>query len=221
MFVFAAKWHDCRYLLKLNFVWSFISELQFLIFIWTLWYKIFTHQLIIQFSYLFSFNYSAHSSFRIVFLCLWYDFLWCVLILFFIYRFWFSKSFLTFLFLFFVFTFLTFVEAFLNPPGPIGLELTWNERVRSTLITLGIIFFNYKIFFYLQDLFLVKLDLSISFVIFSLISFIIAITAGLYIYNVFIVNIGGSSSVIKNSKSKNNIELESPSSRRKQVGGFQ
>ena len=101
------------------------------------------------------------------------------------------------------------------------MELTWNERVRSTLITLGIIFFNYKIFFYLQDLFLVKLDLSISFVIFSLISFIIAITAGLYIYNVFIVNIGGSSSVIKNSKSKNNIELESPSSRRKQVGGFQ
>ena len=101
------------------------------------------------------------------------------------------------------------------------MELTWNERVRSTLITLGIIFFNYKIFFYLQDLFLVKLDLSISYVIFSLISFIIAITAGLYIYNVFIVNIGGSSSVIKNSKSKNNIELESPSSRRKQVGGFQ
>ena len=91
----------------------------------------------------------------------------------------------------------------MNSPGPIGLELTWNERIRSIFITVAVILFNYFSFQYFQDLFLIQLKLSINLLIFSIIGLIIAITAGLYIYNVYIVNFAGSTSNTKKSKLHN------------------
>ena len=100
----------------------------------------------------------------------------------------------------FFFSQLFITEAFLNSPGPIGLELTWTERIRSIFITVAVILFNYFSFQYFQDLFLIQLKLSINLLILSIIGLIIAITAGLYIYNVYIVNFAGSTSNTKKSK---------------------
>ena len=91
-------------------------------------------------------------------------------------------------------------EAFLNPPGPIGIELTWNERIRSISITLAVILFNYFTFQYFQHLFLVQLKLSINNLILSIIGLITVITAGLYIHNVYIVNLAGSTSITRKTK---------------------
>ena len=105
-----------------------------------------------------------------------------------------------FLFRHFLLFLLILTEAFLSPPGPIGIELTWNERLRSISITLAVILFNYFTFQYFQNLFLIQLKLSINILILSIIGLISVITAGLYIYNVYIVNLAGSTSNTRKTK---------------------
>ena len=121
------------------------------------------------------------------------------------------------------------------------MELKWFERCRCYLITIAIVLFDLITYQYFKNLLIDKLGFTVSAVISSLLGLITLITAILYIYNVYIVNIGGSSSnshsnsnskklkcpektekIIKSEKSPRfDIDNESPTCRRKLVGDSQ
>ena len=84
------------------------------------------------------------------------------------------------------------VEAFIETPGDIGIELMWHERIRMTLVTLAVVLFDLGLYYYFHDLLLRRYRFSVLTILIGIFSLIICITAVLYIYNVYIVNIGGS-----------------------------
>lgn len=83
------------------------------------------------------------------------------------------------------------VEAFLEPPGAIGLELTWPQRLRSVFTTLCLLMANYLIVISTGDILFNRWGQSVLSVCLSSGCVVSVITAALYVYNVYIVNLGG------------------------------
>lgn len=109
----------------------------------------------------------------------------------------------------------------MEPPGAIGSELSWVERIRCTIVTMLVIILNYVIASRTSNLLLNQYEFSVLFVIVSFFCIITAITIGLYVYNVYIVNLGGGvrksgASAVSRSQSKSN-ELDSSNSSKRRL----
>ena len=109
-------------------------------------------------------------------------------------------------------------EAFLEPPGAIGCELSMTERLRSTVITLLVIFLNYIMVLFTSDLLLNQMKYSVVSVVITTVCAVFAITMGLYVHNVYIVNLGGSGIRVPSPKSQRvSSELDSPGGSKKRL----
>jgi hypothetical protein len=109
----------------------------------------------------------------------------------------------------------------LEPPGAIGSELSWFERIRCTTVTMLVIVLNYIIASKTSNLLLNQYNFSVLFVIVSFFCIITVITIGLYVYNVYIVNLGGvgrksGTSAVSRSQSKSN-ELDTSNSSKRRL----
>lgn len=116
------------------------------------------------------------------------------------------------------------VEAFLEPPGAIGLELTWPQRLRSVFTTLCLLVANYFIAASAADVLFNQMGHSVLSVCLSSVCVVTAITAALYVYNVYIVNLGGGGggSGIRSSSSSTKThrissEVDSPSGSKRRL----
>jgi uncharacterized membrane protein len=108
--------------------------------------------------------------------------------------------------------------AFLEPPGAIGCELSIAERLRSTVITLLVIFLNYIMVLFTSDLLLNQMKYSVVSVVITTVCAVSAITMGLYVHNVYIVNLGGAGIRVPSPKAQRvSTELDSPGGSKKRL----
>ena len=85
------------------------------------------------------------------------------------------------------------LEAFLDTPGPIGADLHALGRARAFAATAGILALDAAVIVAMREVFLRRLGVSPAALTAGLASAVVMITAALYVYNVYIVNAGGSS----------------------------
>ena len=108
------------------------------------------------------------------------------------------------------------LEAFLDTPGPIGLDLDWSIRLFSIFAIVSVVVADYFWWVIARDIFLRRLGYSVASLTIGSILAVVAITLFLYVYNVYLINLGGDgnkngsstgASKIK-TKGANNIEPE-------------
>ena len=84
------------------------------------------------------------------------------------------------------------LEAFVDTPGPIGADLHAWGRVRAFLATAGILALDAAVVVAMREVFLRRLGVSPGALTVGLFAAVVFITVALYVYNVYIVNAGGS-----------------------------
>ena len=83
------------------------------------------------------------------------------------------------------------LEAFLDTPGPIGLDLDWSIRLFSIFAIVSVVVADYFWWILVRDVFLRRLGYSVGSLTIGSILVVVAITLFLYVYNVYLINLGG------------------------------
>lgn len=82
------------------------------------------------------------------------------------------------------------LEAFLDTPGPIGLNLSWTDRARGVLATAFVLVCNVGVMGVVRRVFIQRWKYSVAAVVGGWSAAVVLITLVLYVYNVYIVNVG-------------------------------